>query len=176
MLRETVEDRALAIQLIAEGQRLVEKQKFTLAKDKFRQSVEICPTAEGYTFWGWMLSFEGRYTEAIHLCEKAIAVDPDFGNPYNDVGCYLIELGRLQEAVPWLQRAKQAARYEPKVFPYLNLARVYMRQLKFDRAMQELRAVLRIDPFNAEAQMQLEVLADLRENIAEVYDKYFSDN
>ena len=37
-----------------------------------------------------------RHTEeAIAECEKAIALDPDYGNPCNDIGVYLIELGRV---------------------------------------------------------------------------------
>ena len=51
-------------------------------------------------------SFQGRPDDAIAECKIAIAVDPDFGNPYNDIGAYLIELGREEEAVTWLERAK----------------------------------------------------------------------
>ena len=36
-------------------------------------------------------SFQGRVGEAIEECKKAIAVDPAFGNPYNEVGSYLVK-------------------------------------------------------------------------------------
>ena len=55
-------------------------------------------------------------------------MDPDFGNPYNDIGAYLIELGREEEAVTWLERAKTAARYEPRHYPYFNLARIHVKR------------------------------------------------
>src|SRR5262249_38344426 len=59
-----------------------------------RRSIAIHPTAEAHTFLGWTLSHLGRHEDAIAECKTAIAVDPLFGNPYNDIGAYLIELGR----------------------------------------------------------------------------------
>lgn len=121
----------------------------------YRKSIELHPTAEAHTFLGWTYSFQGRHRDAIRECEEAIHVDPDFGNPYNDIGAYLIELGQLDEAVPWLERAKQAARYEPRHYPHVNLGRVYVKQGKFDDAIRELRAALRIQPGYPPAQREL---------------------
>jgi len=91
----------------------------------YQASLAEQPTAEAHTFLGWVYSFERRYEEAIAECKRAIAVDPSFGNPYNDIGCYLMELGREEEAIPWLQRAMEAPRYEAPHFPHVNLARIY---------------------------------------------------
>ena len=90
----------------------------------YQRSIALHPTAEAHTFLGWTYSFQRKYSEAIQECHNAIGVDPEFGNPYNDIGAYLIELGREEEAVTWLERAKQAARYEPRHYPYFNLARI----------------------------------------------------
>jgi Tfp pilus assembly protein PilF len=112
----------------------------------YRRSIAAHPTAEAYTFLGWTMSFQGRHEEAIAQCKLAIAVDPAFGNPYNDIGAYLIELGRHDEAAPWLERAKTAPRYEPRQFPYFNLARVYVKQNRVREAIAELRQALAIEP------------------------------
>ena len=104
----------------------------------YRASLAAHPTAEAHTFLGWTYSFADRYEEAIEECRKAIQVDPDFGNPYNDIGSYLIQLGRAEEAIPWLERAKRAPRYEPRHFPYLNLARAYMALGRGDDALREM--------------------------------------
>ena len=69
------------------------------AVEAYRKSIELRPTAEGHTFLGWSLSMLGRLDEAIVECKRAIAFDPDYGNPYNDIGVYLIELGRPDEAI-----------------------------------------------------------------------------
>jgi len=91
----------------------------------YQASLAELPTAEAHTFLGWVYSFERRYDEAIAQCKRAIAVDPTFGNPYNDIGCYLIELGREDDAIPWLKRAIDAPRYEARQFPHVNLGAIY---------------------------------------------------
>ena len=121
----------------------------------YKQSIAICPTAEAHTFLGWVYSMQRRWEEAIAECHVAIRVDGDFGNPYNDIGAYLIELGRLDEAIPWFERAKRAARYEPRHFPHLNLSRVHIMQNDIPAAVRELRAVVEIEPGHAAARREL---------------------
>ncbi len=103
----------------------------------YRRSIEVFPTAEGHTFLGWTYSFQGRVDDAIQECLRAIEVDPTFGNPYNDIGAYLVEKDRLDEAIPWFERALQARRYENYCFPHFNLGRVYERKRMLARALAE---------------------------------------
>jgi Tfp pilus assembly protein PilF len=119
---------------------------FERAAELYKASLEILPTAEAHTFLGWTYHFQGRTQDAIAECKRAIEVDPDFGNPYNDIGAYLIALGRLDEAVPWLERAIEAPRYEPRHFPHFNLGRVYLVKGMFGRARQCFQEALRIEP------------------------------
>ena len=128
------------------------------AVESYRRSIAAWPTAEAHTFLGWALSFQGRHEDAIAECKIAISVDPAFGNPYNDIGAYLIELGRHEEAVDWLERAKTAPRYEPRHFPYFNLARVYVKQNRLREAIAELRRALGIEPRYAIARREIERL------------------
>jgi len=121
----------------------------------YRKSILVCPTAEAHTFLGWTYSFQNRYFEAIAECQKAIEVDPEFGNPYNDIGAYLIELGRWEEAIPWLQEATRAARYEPRHFPHFNLARIYSWQYEYGRAMEHLSRALELEPRYGMARREL---------------------
>ena len=76
----------------------------------YLKSIASKPSPEAHTFLGWAYSFKGNYGDAIRECEKAIRLDPDYGNPYNDIGAYLIETGRLDEAIPWLEKAVAAKR------------------------------------------------------------------
>jgi Tfp pilus assembly protein PilF len=103
----------------------------------YKASIDEKPTAEAHTYLGWTYSNQGRYDEAIEQCKTAILVDPEFGNPYNDIGSYLIQKGELDKAIPWLEMAKKAPRYEPRHFPYLNLFRVYLKQGRLDAAQRE---------------------------------------
>jgi tetratricopeptide (TPR) repeat protein len=121
----------------------------------YRRSLAIHPTAEAHTFLGWALSYQGKYEEAIEACKRAIAVDPTFGNPYNDIGSYLVALGRDEEAIVWLERAKVAPRYEPRHYPYFNLAGIYARQHKIQPAIRELQQAVAIEPRYTEARREL---------------------
>ena len=119
---------------------------FPAAIELYQRSIAACPTAEAHTFLGWTYSFQGRWEEAIEECQNAIAVDPTFGNPYNDIGAYLIEMGRLDEAIPWLERATRAPRYESPEFPRFNLGRIYLAKEMYSRALQEFSAVVDLRP------------------------------
>ncbi len=112
----------------------------------YKRSIDIHPTAEAYTFLGWTYSMLRRYDEAIEACHQAIATDPTFGNPYNDIGAYLIELGRWDEAIPWLQKATKAPRYEAPQFPHMNLGRVYEELGDYQAAITSYDRALEIAP------------------------------
>jgi tetratricopeptide (TPR) repeat protein len=109
----------------------------------YHKSLELYPTPEAYTFLGWAYSFQGRYDDAIEECRKAIAIDPDYGNPYNDIGSYLIEKGKLEEAVPWLEKATHAKRYESYCYPHYNLGRVWEKKGDWMRAIQAYQEALK---------------------------------
>jgi tetratricopeptide (TPR) repeat protein len=55
----------------------------------YKLSIRLFPTAEAYTFLGWVFAHLALYDEAITACKLAIETDPEFGNPYNDIGAYL---------------------------------------------------------------------------------------
>ncbi len=136
----------LAASYFQQAYALQMKGRLEEAADLYQQSIEACPTAEAYTFLGWTYSFMGRLDDAIQECHKAIRVDPEFGNPYNDIGAYLIEKGELDEAIPWLKRAIEATRYASYEFPHLNLGRVYEKQGDWGQAMDEYRQALTVNP------------------------------
>ncbi len=121
----------------------------------YKESIALHPTAEAYTFLGWTYSFMGRLDEAIDECHRAILVDPEFGNPYNDIGAYLIEKGDFDEAIPWFERAMQAKRYESPAFPHLNLGRVYERKGEWEKAIESYRDALALNPNYALAKRAL---------------------
>lgn len=113
-----------AISAFHRGYVLQQDGKLQEAIYQYKRSLELIPTAEAYTFLGWAYSFQGRLEDAIKECYKAIRIDPSLGNPYNDIGAYLIEMGRSEDALQWLMLALQAKRYESRCYPYYNLGRV----------------------------------------------------
>ena len=110
--------------------------EFQQALELYTRSIETFPTAEAYTFRGWTYSFLGDYGRAISECLEAIRVDPEFGNPYNDIGAYLIEQDKWDEAIPWFQKAMKAPRYEARSYPHFNLGRVYEHKHNWQKAKE----------------------------------------
>jgi Tfp pilus assembly protein PilF len=135
-----------AVRLLQEAYRHQMAGELDRAIALYQESIARHPTAEAHTFLGWTYSFQGRLAEAIAECKHAIAVDPDFGNPYNDIGSYLIKLGRLDEAIPWLEAAMKAPRYEPRHYPHCNLGQVYWTQGLLAKARREFARALEIEP------------------------------
>ncbi len=112
----------------------------------FRQSISIRPTAEGLTFLGWSLSHLGNIDEAISECKKAITIDPQFGNPYNDIGVYLTWQGRADEAIPWLRKAISAKRYCCYQFSHYTLGQILLDKGKILEARRLFERALEYDP------------------------------
>ena len=157
MDHSVLKDQALTLWMHGQGHHL--RGDLERAIELYTQSLGLCPTAEAYTFRGWAYSFLGRVDEAIEECKKAIATDPTFGNPYNDIGSYLVGKSKLDEAIEWLEQAKVAPRYEPRHFPYMNMGRVYAQKGMVRRAIQEFEAALEI---HAAEPTCLAALAELR--------------
>jgi len=141
-----MDKRDLALDLFQEAYEQQMNGDLEKAISLYKKSLSVLPTAEAHTFLGWTYAFQKRYEAAIRECEKAIQADPEFGNPYNDIGAYMIEAGRLDEAIPYLRRALAAKRYEAYHYPHYNLGRVFEKKGMWSEARNEYLEALRIDP------------------------------
>jgi len=79
-----------AIELFERAFEAQQSQDYEQAIEFYKRSIAAYPTAEAHTFLGWVYSFQQRYDDAINECLEAIRVDDTLGNPYNDIGSYLV--------------------------------------------------------------------------------------
>lgn len=112
----------------------------------YEKSIRLHATAEAHTYLGWVKSTRGELDLAIEHCLEAIRLDPEFGNPWNDVGAYLIEQGRAEDSLFYLKRATRLPQSAPRCFPHYNLHRAYLALGDRSRAVEHLRAALDADP------------------------------
>ncbi|MBZ0202898.1 MAG: tetratricopeptide repeat protein [Ignavibacteria bacterium] len=112
----------------------------------YKLSIEFFPTAEAHTFLGWAYSFLGDLDRAIDECKLAIQIDTDYGNPYNDIGSYLIQLGNYDEAITWLEMALKAKRYESYHYAHLNMGRAYELKGLWFEALEEYKTAMKLEP------------------------------
>ena len=153
---------AQAWELLKEAYQAQMEGDFDHAVELYEKSIAVQPTAEAHTFLGWTFHFQGKFDQAIDQCKRAIEIDPDFGNPYNDIGAYLIEMRRYDEAIPWLERATEAKRYDPRHFPYFNLGRIYLAKEMYSRARENFENALRLEP---RYQLARDALENLRRKV-----------
>lgn len=78
-------------------------------------------------------------------------MDETLGNPYNDIGSYLLAKGDSYGCVRWFKRALFAPRYESYAFPHFNLGRVYERRRKYLDAARHYSLALEQQPGFTEA-------------------------
>ena len=145
----------LAERLFKEAYQRQMNKELEEAVELYQRSIAVYPTAEAYTFLGWTYSWMGRIDDAIAECHKAIEVDPTFGNPYNDIGSYMMMKGEIDGAIPWLERALQAPRYESYAFPHFNLGRVYEMRRRYLEAAKHYGLALEQNPGFTQATMAL---------------------
>jgi tetratricopeptide (TPR) repeat protein len=116
------------------------------AIELYTQSLAVHPTPEAYTFRGWAKSSRKEFEEAIADCHRAIDLDPEFGNPYNDIGAYYLEMGQFEDTIPWLRMALKAKRYESYCYPHYNLGRVFEAQGQLDLALEHYQSAMNENP------------------------------
>ncbi len=125
------------------------------AIDLYKRSIATYPTAEAHTFLGWVYSFQDRYDDAIDECLQAIQVDDTLGNPYNDIGSYLLTKGDWYGCVRWFKRALLAPRYDSYAFPHFNLGRVYEMRHRYLEAVRHYGLALDQQPSFTQAAIAL---------------------
>lgn len=144
-----------ARELFQEAYEAQQAQNYEQAIELYKRSIETYPTAEAHTFLGWVYSFQDRYDEAIAECLEAIRVDETLGNPYNDIGSYLLAKGDTYGCVRWFKRALFAPRYDSYAFPHFNLGRVYEMRRKYLDAARHYTLALQQQPNFGEAMTAL---------------------
>jgi Tfp pilus assembly protein PilF len=116
------------------------------AADCYLRSIENGPNAEAHTFLGWVLSLMGEVDQAIEECRKALRLDPEFGNAWNDIGAYLTEKREFDKAIPYLKKACKAKNYDSPEYPHYNLGRLYIQKGMLLTARAELSTALKRNP------------------------------
>jgi tetratricopeptide (TPR) repeat protein len=132
-----------ALQLVQSAGRLLGDENMTsadrsrLAKRYYEESVGVYPTADAYAYLGWHHYLDEELDEAIGHCERAMELDPSFGNPYNDLGLIYMQQGNDEEATKMFKKAKISPRNDVRHFPSLNLAAMYLEQNKVHAALHQ---------------------------------------
>lgn len=151
VMKSADEKRQEAMELVGKAYQHQMRGELDKALALYEQSLAVLPTPEAYTFRGWARSYTKDFEGAIEDCHRAIDLDPEFGNPYNDIGAYHLELGEPDDAIPWLRMALKAQRYESYCFPHFNLGRIFEAKGRLEEALNHYRSALAENPGYAPA-------------------------
>lgn len=107
--------------------------------------IELTNSAEGYVERGNLYIDLYELEKAVDDCKKAIELDPEAYYAYNNLGCALLKLRRLNEAIPPLVSAIKIDEKKDHL-PYLNLAEVYTVMGNYRQAIDEYKYMLEAFP------------------------------
>ena len=138
--------------LLERGKAAVEVGDYFTAFHEFKASAYVLRTSAALTNWGSMEHCLGDSPRAIELCREAIALDPDWGSPYNNIGSYLVAMHRQDEAIAWFKRALGTTRFDGhRHVPHINLGKTYLARGRHREALAHAEAALAMDPGSDEA-------------------------
>ncbi|KAG6610572.1 Mitochondrial TOM complex subunit Tom70 [Phytophthora cinnamomi] len=111
--------------------------KIRLATAYYVESIKLFETADAHAYLGWHLYLDGKVDEAVSECQRAIQLDPAFGNPYNDLGLIRVDEGKRDEALELFQKAKAAPRNDVRHYACQNLAALHLEENRVKQALHE---------------------------------------
>ena len=99
-----------------------QRRQYDEAAASFRRSIEIYPQeAEAHLQLGRALRAQGHHSEALRHFEEAVKLDNNVGRQegWRDLGVTLVDLNRIEEALPALERYTNQRSYDPEgLFAY----------------------------------------------------------
>lgn len=146
------------------GHAKMSEKQYEQSIEAFYRAKNYKDTAEVNTLIAWCYSFKSDFNKAKNYCLKAIAIDPQYGPPYNDFGNYLLNEGSVDESFKWFELAKRAPNYQNREYPYINAGRAYMLKENYSEALREFSYALILAPYHYELH---ETVKKLRINLAE---------
>ena len=124
------------------------------------QSLEIEETELKYTCLGWLHgNLQGRTMPAVRAFVKALRMNREYGDAYNECGALLLRVGRDRRAIQCFTRALKAQTCSKRHFALYNLALIYAEKNRPERSRRYLNLALKLKPDFQEAREFLDDLA-----------------
>lgn len=152
---------SLAVEFFDRAYKMHLKGKIESAIKEYQNSISIYPTAKAYTFLGWAYSLQGNFDLAIEECKKAIELEPEFSNPYNDIGSYLLNLGKEDEAICWFEKALETKDQNLNHLSYFNLGKIFEKKSQWLKALTYFNCAITVNPDYEPAQNEIIRLSTL---------------
>ena len=130
-------------QLLKLGQYHQERRELSLAEETYRQVLTACPNhVPDLRLLGYLLGQTGHKEAGVEFIRRAIALDPQDPRMYTDLGVWLADLQRFDEAIA---AHRMVIRLVPaSAIAHYNLAAALDANGELDQALDALRKALRL--------------------------------
>ena len=123
------------------------------AMEKYRTSIDLLPSAEGFYNIGLIHTQQGNIDGAITAYRKSIALKPSQPQPHLNLGGLYVKAGRTVEA---MAEFRSAAAAEPSfAMPHYNLALLHEEQGNLKEAFEEYKKTIERDPYYLDAYINM---------------------
>lgn len=141
-------DTAMAAQArVQSAQRYLEAGDRDKARSELKQALQIdARSAEAYSLMAVMAEMDGKNSEAGGYYRKAAEYAPDRGATLNNYGVWLCDNNRAAEAMSYFDRTLADPRYGTPAVALANSGACADKLGQGDRAEQDLRLALSLDP------------------------------
>lgn len=124
---------------------------FDRAEYYFRNFLEQEDSAEAYFYLGLIMGQKNLLDEALEFFYKSVSMNPEYGNPCNEIGIILLRLGKDRDAVYWLKKSIRCPHNDAPHISLFNLATLYKMWNRPERSLQFLHKAMELKPEFPEA-------------------------
>lgn len=122
--------------------------KVQMAFVEFQHAIEFNPqNKEALNGIGiiYLLDFD-ETLKAIDFFQRAVKVDPDYSDAYNNLGYAHAKIGKFEAAIPFYKKAVSSMLYATPEMAFVNMGRAYYRLGRYDEAATAYKEALKRAP------------------------------
>ncbi|EPG66578.1 tetratricopeptide repeat protein [Leptospira wolffii] len=123
-----------------------------------KASLEDNDSHETYFFLGLIENQKHNWKKSLYYFYRSVEVNPEYGNPCNEIGILLLRMGRERESVFWLKKSLRCTLNDAPHISLFNLATLYKIWNRPERSLQYLHKAIVIKPDFEEAKRLREEL------------------
>ncbi|MCG9876449.1 MAG: hypothetical protein MH321_16870 [Leptospiraceae bacterium] len=125
----------------------------------FRSYLEDEESSEAFFYLGLIATQKNHLEDALEFYYKSVTINPEYGNPCNEIGIILLRMGKDKDAVFWLKKSIRCMQNDAPHISFFNLATLYKMWNRPERSLQFLHRAIALKPEFPEAiQLKAELI------------------
>lgn len=141
------------------GEQYLERGQLKTALEKVQKALQFDDNyVPAHTVIAAIYSRIGENDKAEAHYRRAEELDPKNGDTNNNLGVFLCRIGKVDQALPYFEKATRDPFYNTRDIAWSNAGRCVLKKNDYATAEKDYRKALAINPKNAEALYQLAMI------------------